>query len=230
MEYGGKRPGRGIVDQIFRFLTAIILLATMIMGGIFAAIYINPNLPINPFPPPTIQPSLTPALPTFTPETTLPAHWTATVPPTVTASPTVTPTNTPPIVTPQPTALPYSLLPGTPTYTQNFLNDLGCAWMGVAGQVLDAEDGEALDIWVKLGGQVKGQPIDLVSLPGSAPGYGEGGFEFVLADEPVASENLLWIQLIDPTEQPMSDRVYLNTSDRCEENLILVSWVISEQP
>jgi hypothetical protein len=228
MEYGSKRPGRDIIDRIFNFLTSLVLLATMIVGGVFAAIYFNPNLPFNPFPPPTERPRATPVLPTFTPETTLPANWTATIPPTFTPSPTPTPTNTPPIVTPEPTPLPYSLLPGTPTYTENFLNDLGCAWMGIAGQVLGAEDGETLDLWVKLGGQLEGKPIDLVSLPGSAPGYGEGGYEFVLSDKPVPSENLLWIQLIDPSENPMSEKIFLKTSDRCEENLLLVSWVPRE--
>ena len=225
---GGARPGRSLIDQIFNILTSVVLLATMIVGGVFAAIYFNPRLPFNPFPPPTDRPEATPIQPTYTPETTLPANWTATPAPTVTPSPTVPPTNTPPIVSPEPTSAPFSLLPGTPTFTQNFLNDLGCAWMGVAGQILDAEDGETLDLWVKLGGQLEGKPVDLVSLPGIAPGYGEGGYEFVLADRPIPSENLLWIQLIDPSENPMSEKVFLKTSEYCDENLVLVSWLKPE--
>jgi hypothetical protein len=228
MAFRSQRPGRSIVDRLFNFLTSIVLLATMLMGGIIAALYFNPNLPFNPYPPPTKVPSPTPIRPTFTPETTLPANWTETLAPTFTPSPTPKPTNTPPIVTPKPTALPFSLLPGTPTYIENFLNDQGCAWMGIAGQVMGAEHGETLDIWVKLGGQLAGKPIDLTSLPGSAPGYGEGGYEFALADEPIASENLLWIQLIDPTGIPMSEKILLETSDQCDENLLLVSWVTSE--
>jgi hypothetical protein len=228
MEDGGKRPGRSLIDQIFNFLTSLVLLATMIIGGIFAAIYFNPALPFNPFPPPTERPIATPIQPTFTPETTLPANWTATVGPTFTPSPTIPPTNTPPIASPEPTPPAYSLLPGTPTFTQNFLNDLGCAWMGVAGQIISAEEGETLDLWVKLGGQLEGKSVDLVSLPGSAPGYGEGGYEFVLSDKPIPSENLLWIQLIDPSENPMSNKVFLKTSEHCDENLVLVSWLKAE--
>ena len=101
--------------------------------------------------------------------------------------------------------------------------------MGIAGQVPSSDGGGTLDVWVKLGGQLEGNPIDLTSLPGSAPGYGEGGYEFVLGDKPIASENLLWIQLIDPTERPMSEKIYLETSDSCEENLLLVSWQLTEE-
>lgn len=228
MEYGSKRPGRSLIDRIFNFLTSMIILATMIAGGVFAAIYFNPRLPFNPFPPPTDRPKPTEILPTYTPGTTLPANWTATVAPTLTLTPTLPPTNTPPVVTPEPTPLPYSLLPGTPTFTQNFLNEQGCDWMGVAGHIEGVEDGETLDLWVKLGGQLQGNPIDLMSLPGSAPAYGQGGYEFALSDKPIASENLLWIQLIDPSENPMSEKVYLETSDQCEENLVLVSWSKAE--
>ncbi len=224
MEYGTKRPGRSIIDRIFNCLTTLIFIAILLIGGLFAAIYYNPHLPFNPFPPPTDRSDPTADLPTSTPEVTLPALWTETAVPTVTPTATLLPTNTPPVASPVPTALPFSLLPGTPAFTQNFLNDRGCEWMGIAGTVAVGEEGGALDVWVKLAGQLEGDSIDLTSLPGSAPGYGEGGYEFVLSDKPIATENLLWIQLIDPSERPLSERVYLTTSDSCEENLLLVSW------
>jgi hypothetical protein len=228
MESGTKRPERSSIDRIFNCLTTLVFLAMLLIGGFVAAIYFNPNLPINPFPPPTERPDPTDILPTYTPEVTLPPAITKTAFPTLTPTATSPPTNTPPVASPVPTALPYSLLPGTPTLTQNFINDLGCDWMGIAGQVPSTEGGETLDVWVKLGGQLEGNQVDLTSLPGSAPGYGEGGYEFVLGDKPIASENLLWIQLIDPTERPMSEKIYLETSDSCEENLLLVSWELTE--
>jgi hypothetical protein len=224
MEYGTERPGRSVIDRIFNCLTTLVFIAILLIGGFFAAIYYNPHLPFNPFPPPTERPASTAVLPTFTPEVTHTSLWTETAVPTETPSPTLPPTNTPPVASPVPTALPYSLLPGTPALTQNFLNDQGCEWMGIAGTVAVGEDGGALDVWIKLGGQLAGNSIDLTSLPGSAPGYGEGGYEFVLSDKPIASENLLWIQLIDPSERPMSEKVYLITSDSCDKNLLLVSW------
>jgi hypothetical protein len=225
MEQGTQKSRRSIIDRFFNCLTTLVFLVILLVGGLFAAIYFNPRLPFNPFPPPTDRPDPTPDLPTLTPDVTLPALWTETAVPTTIPTFTASPSNTPPVVSPVPTSLPYSLLPGTPALTQNFLNDQGCEWMGIAGTVDVGEEGDALDIWVKLGGQLEGQTIDLTSLPGSAPGYGEGGYEFVLGDRPIASENLLWIQLIDPSERPMSERVYLTTSESCEENLLLVSWV-----
>jgi hypothetical protein len=228
MEDGTQRPGRSLIDKIFNCLTTLIFIVILLVGGLFAAIYYNPHLPFNPFPPPTERPGISPHPPTITPDVTFPALWTETSAPTPTITPTLTPTNTPPVVSPVPTPLPYSLLPDTPFFTQNFLNDRGCAWMGVAGQVLAGEGEGALDVWVKLGGQLEGNPIDLTSLPGSVPGYGEGGYEFMLGDKPVASENLLWIQLVNTAEQPMSQKVYLTTSDSCQENLLIVSWVKSQ--
>jgi hypothetical protein len=228
MEYGTQKTKRTFIDKIFNCLTTIVFLAILLIGGLFAAIYFNPQLPFNPFPPPTNRPEATAILNTSTPEVTFPALWTETAAPTPTSTPTQIPTNTPPVASPIPTAMPYSLLPGTPAFTQNFLNDQGCDWMGIAGQVLVGEGEGALDVWVKMGGQLEGTLIDLISLPGSVPGYGEGGYEFVLGDKPVASENMLWIQLIDPSEQPMSQKVYLTTSDACDENLLLVSWVKSQ--
>jgi len=224
MGTGTKRPGRSLIDKIFNCLTTFVLLAILLIGGFFAAIYFNPLLPFNPFPPPTDRPASTAIPPTHTPEITLPAFWTETSEPTFTPTATLLPTKTPPIASPVPTALPFSLLPGTPVFTQNFLNNQGCNWMGVAGQVLVGEEGGAVDVWVKLAGQLEGSPIDLTSLPGSAPGYGGGGFEFVLSDRPIASENLLWIQLIDPSENPLSEKIYLTTSNSCNENLLIVSW------
>jgi hypothetical protein len=99
--------------------------------------------------------------------------------------------------------------------------------MGVAGQVFGSEGSPVVDTWVKLGGELAGTPLDLLSLPGSAPGYGEGGYEFKLSDEPIASQGTVWIQLVDPEGNPMSEKTFLTTSDKCEENLILVKWVRS---
>jgi hypothetical protein len=219
---------RSCSDTLFNLLTTLVLLATVFAGGLFAAIYFNPYLSINPFPPPDV-PEPPPANPTDTEVPELPPTWTAAVQPTASPTPSATipvPTNTQPVASPTP--FPFSLQPGTPDYTQNFANSSGCEWMGVAGQVLGLEEQANLDLWVQLGGQLRGSPLDLLSLPGSAPGYGPGGYEFQLGDEPVASENLIWIQLVSPSGNPMSERTYLTTSDECERNLVLVNWVTAE--
>lgn len=224
-----KGSGSGCFNVFLNFLTIGVLLLSVMLGGVFVAIYIDPGVPFNPFPP-RLNPSLPPIQPTETSVALLPPTWTPTIEPTSTPTPTVTipaPTNTLPVVSPIPTAWPYSVQAGTPAYTSNFLNNLGCQWMGVAGQVFGDEQGDTPDVWIYLGGRLSGSLLDLLSLPGSAPGYGEGGYEFKLSDAPVASEDSVWIELIDPSGYPLAPRVYLTTKDSCDENLILVNWVRS---
>ena len=217
--YYQARPN--FLDRIFSFLTALVLLASISLGGIFAAIYINPQIFFNPFPPPVQEKPPVIITPTAVPPTLIPPTEPALNPPTPTALIPL-PSNTPPVASPEPTPVPFTIQPGTPTYTQNFLNDLECEWMGVAGQVLDQTD---LDPWIHIGGELDGAVIDLLSLPGSAPGYGHGGYEFTLSDAPIATEEQLWIQLQDPTGNLMTEKLYLTTSALCEENLVVVNWV-----
>ena len=61
-------------------------------------------------------------------------------------------------------------------------------------------------------------------MTGTAPEYGKGGYEFVLADQPIASTNTLWIQLLDQADLPLSDKIYFSTYDTCEQNLILINF------
>lgn len=223
-----QRKRRSIVDSFFFLLTSLVLLGTIFLAGVFSVIYINPHIFFNPFPPPTAppQPVVETPIATQEPETNTEVPFTPEPSLTPTATPTpVPPTNTPVVLTPEPTPLPYTIQDGTPTYIENFLNDLECDWLGVAGQVLGWEQNGTPDLWVHLGGELEGASIDLLSLPGSAPGYGGGGYEFSLGDRPMVSENLVWIELQDPSGNPMTERVYLSTSENCEENLILVNWV-----
>jgi hypothetical protein len=219
---GTHRSRLSLLDSIFNFLTTLVLLTTIFLGGVFGAIYFNPNIFFNPFPPnerPIVTtPGITEAAPTGIPAVT--------VTPLVSPSPPPpTATLTPAIVSPEPTALPYSIQPGTPAYTQNFLNDLACEWAGVAGQVITSGDQSNPDPWVHLGGEFNGTPLDYLSLPGSAPGYGQGGYEFTLGNAPLTSDDRIWIQLEDPLGNAMTDRISITTSDLCSENLIIVNWV-----
>ena len=234
--------GPGIVGLFVNLLTLIVVLATIGVGAVFGAVFVNPYLVdvVNPYlpvrlvPPPTLPPTLGPPTPTNTPEIYLPPTWTAT--PTVTATATATPTETPvPTATPTPTETPAVTntpsgaaivpQPDSPKFTTNFANTKACQWMGLAGQVFDNKtNGAVTGLAVRIGGQLSGIPFDLTSLTGSAPAYGPGGYEFVLSDHPIASTKTLWVQILDTAGVPLSDKIYFDTSDKCSENLVLFNW------
>jgi hypothetical protein len=48
-----------------------------------------------------------------------------------------------------------------------------------------------------IGGMLDGKPLEQLTMTGTATQYDRGGFEFTLADKPIASRNTLWLQLID---------------------------------
>jgi hypothetical protein len=85
-------------------------------------------------------------------------------------------------------------------------------------------NGEAIrGLFVQLGGSMPGDAsMDNLFMTGLAPQYGPGGFEFTLADKPVASNGTLWVQLLDQQNLPLSDRIYFNTIDDCQNNLIII--------
>ena len=208
---------------VWNLLTMLLLLSTLCMLSGFMMIFINPYVSFNPFPPPTLPPTL--SFPT--PTATLPV---ITLPPTWTPSPTITPTATwTPVATPTPpftpTPYPYELQPGTPTYTTSkvFHSDAGCNWLGVAGQVLDA-NGQAVVVNVIVRGELAGTPVELYTISGMATNFGPGGFDIQLADHPIASEHTLYIQLVDPNGIPISPQIYFDTHDSCDENIVLINF------
>ncbi len=246
MDNYGRPTGFSLIGFILNILTIGVLLVTLCVGAAFVAVFVNPSLVgwVNPFlpvqlvPPPTLPPTLGPPTATNTPEIPLPPTWTAT--PTITDTPTPTatatpaPTDTPastagtavPSPTPSPTGAPFALQSGSPSLTQNFANTKGCQWMGVAGQAFDYKNNAPITgLAVILGGQLGGTPIFLTSLTGSAPAYGLGGYEFFLSDHPIASKNTLWIQLKDTAGVALSDRINFSTSDKCNQNLVLINWI-----
>jgi hypothetical protein len=61
-----------------------------------------------------------------------------------------------------------------------------------------------------------------LTVSGDAILYGPSGFELVLGNRPIASTQTLWIQLLDNTTKPMTDRIYFDTYDGCTQNLVLM--------
>ncbi|MGD9091540.1 MAG: hypothetical protein PVF74_01740 [Anaerolineales bacterium] len=236
------QPRGSVSGVIFNVLTVLVLLMVVCVTAGFLAIFINPDSDLNPFPPPTLPPTI--ALPTSTPtpRSLLPETWTPSPSPEPTMTFTPEPSATPfPTETPFPlftaTFTPEGTLPpggmafvvgaGTPIGTSSapFHPDAGCNWLGVAGQVFDLSTAPISGQQIRLGGTLAGTPVDMLSLTGLAGSYGSPGFyEFVLGDTPIASQGTLWVQLQDQAGLPMSEKVYFDTYDNCEKNLVFINF------
>jgi hypothetical protein len=225
---------------LWNVLTVIALVGVCCLGGYFLSVFISPNSALNPFPPAIGPTELDFPTATWTPLQP-PATWTPT--PTIQPSPTRTeaPTWTPfPSNTPfQMATLPGQRLPATTvptrtpkatsmpiTTTVSYLSsslyypDQGCNWMGIAGQAVDKNNAPLIYLTIHLGGTLNGQTVDYLTLTGIAPNYGQAGFEFKLGDRPVASSGTMWIQVLDQSGLALTDRVYFDTFDSCEKNLV----------
>ncbi len=214
-------------------LTGGVLLATLAVVGVYALVFINPYIPFNPYPPPTLPPTLGPPTPTPTPGIFLPTARAATATSTPTEAttavvPTAPPTGspTPTQATPEatPTGEAFEPQPGSPVLTPNIANDLGCDWMGVGGQAFDLQGDPIVGLSVHLEGTLQGQEYDLDTLTGSAPNLGPGGYVFDLAEQPIASDETIWVQLQDTAGVALSEPLQLTTASNCEENFVLVNW------
>jgi hypothetical protein len=237
-------PSRSPADLVLTVISVIALIGVVCVGVVFLVIFFNPQSSINPFPPPTL-----PALAQFptstpTPQNVLPPTWTLeptavpsdTPQPSPTQLPTDTPTQEPPVEqatptegTPPPTVesggMPYEVQQGDPSYIKNIGHpDLGCNWMGVAGQATGMNGAPVVGLFVQVGGTLQGQPLERLGMTGTATQYGSGGYEFTLGDKLVASNDTLWVQLFDQGMLPLSEKIPFNTFEDCEKNLVLINF------
>jgi hypothetical protein len=230
------RPNSNLA-WVWDLLTAILLVAAAGVALVVAMIYFNPSSAMNPFPKPTLIPTL--FIPTrFFPTATL----TPTVQPTATIQPTEVPTATPTAIpatpagvtrtvtatsTPPATSLYSFVLQAEPRALESILfnSARGCKWMGVAGQVFDLKNSPVpLGIIVQVGGVVDGKVINVTSLTGTATQYGPAGYEVTLANQPVATQGALFIRLLDQAGLAISDRVVFNTYGDCNQNLVIINF------
>ncbi len=171
----------------------------------------------TPLPVSTLKPTLTPSpLPTFPTKTPTP-----TFTPTSTNTPTATPLG--PTATPTPTrsAYPFTKTDNSPFYLQNFANNAGCGWLGIAGEVLDLNlnpvplDSYRVHVW--------GSGIDERVVVGGAPGYGPSGWEQFVFDSPVMRDYN--VQLESPNGTAVSQIYRVQTRPNCNENLLQINFV-----
>lgn len=230
-------PALGLWD----ILTIIVLFVTVCIAAYFVTLFSNPGSPLNLLKPAYI---LTPS-PTITPIQMEPT-WTTTAtvvtPPTATLLPSITPpaTNTPanlvpdtatpvPSVTPSITATPrapfsVSSINAIESVIIPHLQTLTCSWQGVGGTVDDQNSSPIIGIVVRLAGTLDGKSVELTTVSGISPEYGKSGFEFVLGETPVDSRDTIYVQLLDQAGLPLSDRIYIDTFNDCDRNLVLVRF------
>jgi hypothetical protein len=222
--------------QIWDMLSVLVMLITVCLIGYCALIFFNPTSELNFLPPG--QGPFSNALPTstvtpiqlqstWTPSPTLELTPTDTPRPTITPLPTSTPFSlVPPTKTAQPTRTPRAPFGGSFTQVESTIihPELACNWAGIGGTVVDANNSPVIGTVVVLRGTLSGTTIEQQTVSGINKEYGPSGFEFVLGTAPVASNDTLYVQLVDQQNIPLSDPVTIDTSTDCSKNLVMVRF------
>jgi hypothetical protein len=219
--------------NILDALTVVVLLVTFAIGAFLLFVFINPQTPYNPLHPniPTAF-----AFPTVTvTPLQMEATWTptivnGTVPPTLAPTFTLEPTSTVVSLVP-PSKTPPASPTSEPPYSANVSAiastiihpDSECQWLGVGGSVVDADNAPVLYLTLRLTGSLNDQPVEKLTVSGTAPDYGQAGFEFKLGTTPVDSSKLR-LQLLDQSGVLQADEVVVVTHKDCSKNLILVRF------
>ena len=231
---GEQSRRQGAPMQMWDILSIVALLLTACVGAYFVFVFLNPTSSYNILPPGGRGPQV-PTL-TATPQQ-LQATWTPSPTLALTASntprPTFTPffTNTPfslvpPTKTSKPTSTPKAPFSATFSLVESSVihPDLACNWAGIGGTVVDANNSPVIGTVVVLRGTLNGSTVEQQTVSGINKEYGPSGFEFVLGNAPVASNNTLYVQLVDLQNIPLSDKISVVTSSECNKNLVIVRF------
>jgi len=231
-----RQPVRG--GRFFDVLTALFLLATVLVISLTLLLLSNPQSSLNPWrasETPTLLALLSPTAsrePSITPTATQTATATATTTP----IPSLTPTETP-----LPSLTPTDVIPGasdlteeifpTPTlssafpffarevrYEQN-TNSQGCQWLSIAGNVTGVSGEPLSDLVV----EIIGEDFEAIAISGSVERFGLSGFEYPIGE--TAEEITFSVRLMDPGGVPISDFVQVTTGDTCLTNVAIVEFV-----
>lgn len=233
--FDGKpsRP-QGAPMQMWDMLSILVLVLTACIGAYFVFVYFNPTSGFNLLPPggrgsqlPTATATPQQLQATWTPSPTLELTPSDTPRPTFTAIFTNTPFSlVPPTRTPRPSPTPRAPFGASSSQVESSLihPDLACNWAGIGGTVVDANNSPVIGTVVVLRGTLNGNTVEQQTVTGINKEYGPSGFEFVLGNAPIASNQTLYVQLVDQANIPLSDKVTISTSSDCSKNLVLVRF------
>lgn len=219
--------------NIWDILTIIVLIFTVCIAGYFLVIFINPNSSLNILPPggrnaiPTTTPEPIKLEPTWTASPTLQLTPSNTPRPTFTAIFTDTPFSlVPPTRTPKPTSTPKAPFTATVTQVESTLihPESACNWAGIGGTVVDKNNSHLIGMVVVLRGFLDGKTMDLTTVTGINKEYGPSGYEFVIGSAPIASDKTMYVQLVDQSGVPLSDKITVSTFNDCSRNLVLLRF------
>jgi hypothetical protein len=118
-----------------------------------------------------------------------------------------------------------------PFYLSNFTHEeLGCDWLGVAGQIFSSGGQVQKNIIIRAGGEIAGTPVvEDMTMPLAEPetdlAYGPGGYELTLASSPSDTESTAWVQLFSLEGDPLSEKIFLTTYNDCQKNLLLMNFI-----
>jgi hypothetical protein len=229
-----RRSSSANPDLVWNVLTVLVWLGMASLVMVFISVYQNPDSRFNPFS--SLQPTLVLAIviptetaqpervdPTITPTASI-----TPMPPTLTFTPSPTATDTP-TPGPSPTATINSIYPFIMVNTPVAINgsampDHDTCMLWVAGQAYDLQNAPMVGVFVQLGGYINGKSLNVLSLTGTALQFGRAGYEFVIAEKPVRSRQSVWVQLLDQTRVPLSSKIYIDTDEDCQKNLILINF------
>lgn len=164
-------------------------------------------------PPPSRTPTAIPIFPTNTP--------TSTPTPTPTNTPTATPVGPTPTSSPTRAPFPFTKSDTSPFYLQNYANNAGCNWLGIAGEVLDINRNPVpkstyqVHIWDS--GLNERVPV------GGAPAYSPSGWEQFVFSSPVVRSYKVQLETSNGT--PVSEVYTVTTRASCNENLLRFDFV-----
>ena len=89
---------------------------------------------------------------------------------------------------------------------------------------MDSSNSAMIGTVVVLRGTLDGKSVDLTTVTGINKEYGTSGYEFVLGNAPIASNKTLYVQLVDQSGIPLSDKIEVTTSADCSKNLVIVRF------